>query len=180
MKRSAVWQRFWDTLEVSGLSGTDLLTRLVGQEWDNGDWLQQIVYDETFADEAVALRLLDIDPERMSNDPRFIGQRNVVMGVERDRFGRSTLFHIRSPQDQFTNHFFGELSYNWDRIPADDILHTFVSREPGQARGFPALASCLQEMADLRDYDNQTLDAARFAAHNGGVILTTESTLVDE
>ena len=175
----AIWQRVWDTLEVSGMNGTDLLTRLVGQEWDNGDWLQQIVTDEKYSGEAVSARLLDIDPERMSTDPRFIGQRNVVLGVERDDFGRPTFYHIRSPKDQFSNHFFGELSYNWKRIEAEDILHSFVSREPGQARGFPSLASCLQEMADLRDYDYQTLDAARFAANNGGVMWTTEATIVD-
>lgn len=174
-----VWEQFWETLEVTGMHGVDLLTRLVGQDWDNGDWLNRIVKDNTKTNTPVASRLLDIDPERMDTDPKYIGTKYVTMGVERDKLGRPQFYHVRKLDDQFLPPYFA-LSQEFDRIPAEDIIHCFVSREPGQVRGFPSIASCLQELADLRDYDNQTLDAARLAASSGGIMWTTDAQLVTE
>lgn len=172
-----IWDRVWSTLCTEGIHGTDLLKRLVGQEADNGDWLQQLVNHPKYEREAVSTRLMDIDPERMSSDPKDAGNPMVTMGVVRNSFGEPTAYQIRNPRDQYRSHFWGELSYNWETIPADDILHVFGSREAGQVRGFPWLSSSLQDMADLADYDEQVLDAARFAANNSGVIWTTDPLL---
>ncbi|MGB0768411.1 MAG: phage portal protein, partial [Phycisphaeraceae bacterium] len=49
-------------------------------------------------------------------------------------------------------------------IAADLVAHRFQRNEPGQVRGIPWLAPCLQVIADIRDGDNEILDAVRNAA----------------
>jgi capsid protein len=47
------------------------------------------------------------------------------------------------------------------------MIHRFVTTETDQVRGIPWAQSALQPGADLRDYDNEVLDAARAAASMG-------------
>lgn len=173
-----VWDEWFAKCEVTGIPGSDLLRRLVMQDGDTGDWLQQKIdlSTELPASEPVKTRLLDIDPLRLSSPPQMIGKSNVVMGIERDRLGRPKTYFVRNPRDQFLAPYF-DWSLNYDPIPAGDMLHAFHSREPGQVRGFPRLASCLQEIADLRDFDYQVMDAARTAANNGMLLWTTQPEL---
>lgn len=171
-----VWNQWFSRCCVDGTSGVDLLFRLIGQNFDKGEWLQQLINleDELPSSDPVKMRLLDIDPCRLW-DP-FGGTRNSIMGVQRDSLGRPVKYWIRN--DVQPNQLYQTTKYK--DVAAEDILHCFQSREPGQVRGVPRLASVLQELADLRDYDAQVLDAARTAANNAMVLTTRDPTLVGE
>lgn len=170
-----IWTEWFNRCTVEGTSGVELLRRLIGQEFDTGDWLQQYIdmSNELPGSEPVKTRLLDVDPMRLGTPPAAIFSPNIVLGIQRDTFGRPQQYFVRNPRKQFLqSHFDWDITYQ--PIPAEDILHVFRSREPGQARAFPRLASCLQEIADLRDYDNQVMDAARTAANNGMLLYTIQ------
>jgi lambda family phage portal protein len=171
-----VWKEYFDELSVDGSSGVQMLRRLVPQLFDTGDWLHQKVdmSKELPANTAVTTRLLDIDPLRMWDPAAGV---NSILGVERDRLGRPKKYWIR---DDVQPGMLSTYSYKYRDFSADDIMHCYQEREPGQVRGFPALASCLQDLADLRDYDNQVLDAARAAANNGMLLYTTDATLIGD
>ncbi|MEZ6097247.1 MAG: phage portal protein [Pirellulaceae bacterium] len=166
------WDQWFNALCVDGMSGIDLLHRLIGQDFTDGDWLhQKINMDrELPSSEPVKTRLLDIDPQRLEDD--WYGQDDVVGPIKRDQYGRPVEYYIRDPKNQFRAAWRDVSSLNPKPIAADDIIHVFHSFEPGQVRGFPLLASCLQEMVDLRDYDAQVLDTARIQANNGMLLYT--------
>jgi hypothetical protein len=176
-----IWDGYWSRVTVDGMHGVDLLKRLVGQTFDAGNWLQQLVNFDRWlpSSEPVKTRLLDVDPIRLATPPGKIGSRNIVAGIERNSFGIPTTYFVRNPRDQFLNPSF-DWSLAFDPIPAGDILHCFHTTEPGQACGVPALASVLQECADLRDFDHQVLDAARVQANNGMLLGTDIPELVAE
>lgn len=173
-----VWKDLWESITVDGQSGTQLLRRLVPQLFDCGDWLFQLVNmeEELPNNTPVVTRLLDLDPIRLW-DPMSSTNKDTIMGIERDGFGRPVRYWIR---DDVQPGFWGRYSYTYKDIMADDILHCFMAKEPGQVRGFPRLASCLQDLADLREYDIQVLDAAKNMANNGSVIYSTDPTLIDK
>lgn len=172
----SVWQEYFNELFVDGTSGTQALRRLVPQLFDTGDWLHQKVdmSKELPSGTPVTTRLLDIDPLRMW-DPA-VGTKT-TLGIERDKYGRPKRYWIR---DDIQPGLWNSYNYKYRDFAADEILHCYMEREPGQVRGFPKLASCLQDLADLRDYDAQVLDAARAAANNGMLLFTRDATLVGE
>lgn len=173
------WREWFSTLCVDGMSGVDLLYRLVGQDFTDGDWLHQLINlsDRLPSSQPVKTRLLDIDPQRLQ-DPLTFGP-DIVGPIRRDTFGIPIEYYIRDPKKQAMPRW-RDISIAPLPIPAEDIIHVFHSREPGQVRGFPRLASCLQEMADLRDYDHQVLDTARVQANNGMLLFTRDPAYVGE
>lgn len=78
------------------------------------------------------------------------------MGVRRNSMRRPTSYHV------------GLKWMGWGGegvwIDARNIIHGFDLLEAGQARGVPWAQSGLPTAADLRDYDDQVMDAARSAA----------------
>lgn len=100
----------------------------------------------------LSMRLQLLDPEQI--DPsltRDLGDgRRIVAGVEIDAAGDVAAFHVREPLDVP----FATIAPPV-RVPAEEILHLFEARYPGQVRGVSALAPVLLR---LHDYD-ATADA---------------------
>lgn len=114
----------------------------------------------------VSLRLLAIDSRRL--DGTVFGQPDtggIVLGVERDTYGRPQRYYINDGSD-WSALGFGAA----DPIEARYILHGFDIIEPGQVRGVPLLACCLESQASLRDYDAQMLESARTAADHSAFL----------
>lgn len=130
-----------------GLSMADLLHGFVDQWWINGEFLIQ----ELIGRRAIDYRLHDLGAELL--DVNTFGE-NLVMGVELDASKRVVAYHITDPDQP------GKRT----RLRGDYAIHAFRRRFSGQMRGIPILGSNLQTTADLRDYDDQVLDAARSAA----------------
>ena len=172
--RDDVWLPFWENLEVTGMTGQELLMRLIPQDFTDGDWCQQYIdlSNELPSSEVVTTRLLDLDPDRLDTPYERAGTQRIICGIQRDRLGRPAAYYVLDPRNQFVNSAF-DVRHKFEEIPADEFLHSFENVEPGQVRGFPKLASTLQDIADLDDYDKQVLDAARAAASNGFLLTTT-------
>jgi capsid protein len=94
---------------------------------------------------------------------------NIMLGVERDKYNRPIRYYF---EDEIRSEF-GYKSHIIKPIPARDILHFFEELEPGQVCGWPRLASCLQAITDLREYDNAVLDAAKVQAMMHIIMSTT-------
>lgn len=156
----AVWNEIAGQIDGSGqLSLGEWLRQDMYQSWISGDMICQIV-DDREAQTVVKTRVHPINPMRMRSP--YLGNTvpNLMLGVERNKLNRPTRYHfVDEVRDEY-----GFVSWDTKSIPARDILHFFESLEPGQVRGWPRIASCLQAVSDLREYDNAVLDAAKVQA----------------
>jgi len=107
------------------------------------------------------LRLVEADhvttPDPLLDDP------NAVDGIVFDEDGNPIEYHVlkQHPGDPQ-----GSLFADYDRLPAESVIHYFRPDRPGQARGIPDITPALPLFAMLRDYSLATLDAAKAAAYH--------------
>lgn len=134
----------------------DLLHGWVSQLWTSGEFLSQELNSMPTGGRRGLdnYKILDLGADRLDYQTPING--SVVCGVEVNKIGRPVAYWINDP-----GHTQGR-----QRIEAKYIVHAFRRRFAGQQRGIPLLASSLQPVADVRDYDAQVLDAARIAADN--------------
>jgi len=94
---------------------------------------------------------------------------NGLDGIVFDSFGNPTEYHVlkNHPGDRLQG-----FTLDFDRYPANAVIHYFRTDRPGQARGVPELTAALPLFALLREYTLATLDAAKAAAYVAGVLYT--------
>lgn len=113
---------------------------------------------------AVQLDVRLIEPDQVTTplSLRSFGN-DGVDGIEHDRYGNPTHYHIlkRHPGDMSV---FQGLGDAYDRLPADAVIHLFRGERPGQSRGIPELTPALPLFAQLRRYRLAVLAAAETAA----------------
>lgn len=150
-------------------SGPQMLSGWLGRWWKSGEFFEQKV--SASSDESpITLRLLGINPKRVDTPADVIGAGNVVLGIESNRDGRPLRYYV---QDSVRFGPYAAYGTNYTPVPRDLMLHGFWQDEEDQVRGFPWLSSSLPAAADLRDYDDQVLDAARSAADHAICLHTT-------
>jgi lambda family phage portal protein len=102
--------------------------------------------------------------------------RNIIMGVELDSFGKPIAYHFKASK--------WESTYSTDnqrqRIPANEIIHKFVVEFPGQVRGIPKPASSILAINMLNGYSEAELVAARASACKGGFYEAGENYVGDD
>lgn len=163
------WAEWWARPDLNGiLSGADFLRLWIRSLWSTGDYVAQIVTDKA-ARGSVQARLLAVASERLATPPAAVGSDDTILGVKMTETGRPLFYYI----DQSSRAMLG-ITEDFKPIPAEFVIHGFRMQEAGQVRGVPWLTCALQAMADLRDYDDQVLDAARAAA-DWAVYLSAES-----
>lgn len=155
-----LWTRaFWPQVTADGkLAGVDWLKMCLGLFWSAGENFDQIV---TARGREVPIAINAVHPRRLATPFELTGKRDVTLGIEHDQYGTPRRYYIVKYEQ------FGAFEYRTDQfqpLPPDDVMHTFRALEPGQMRGVPWAACALPVIADLRDYDQQVMDAARQAA----------------
>jgi lambda family phage portal protein len=91
---------------------------------------------------------------------------DAVDGIEYDRFGNPTHYHILK-QHPGASTLMGAYSGGggeYDRVPGDSVVHLYRAERPGQSRGIPELTPALPLFAQLRRYRLAVLAAAETAA----------------
>lgn len=150
---------FWPQVTADGkLSGVDWLKQSLRLFWAAGENFDQIV---TVRGREIPVAVNPVHPRRLATPYELSGKRNVTLGIQHDQYGTPERYYIVKYEQ------FGAFEYRTDQfqpLPPDDVHHTFKSLEPGQMRGVPWAAPSLPVIADLRDYDQQVMDAARLAA----------------
>jgi lambda family phage portal protein len=116
----------------------------------------------------VKLDLRLIEADRVTAPFTEIFKSNLVDGIQFDRFGNPTLYHVlREHPGQSLTGF-----SKHDRIPADAVIHWFNSDRPGQHRGIPEITPALPLFAQLRRYTLAVVAAAETAADFAAVLFT--------
>lgn len=122
--------------------------------WRNGEWLDQLVYPSN-AQGPVKLRLHSIETNRLCTPTTSQAADDVVLGVRRDE--------LRNPLEYWISDDWGAgMAGDW--YPSDFLIHGYEQIDAGQARGLAWSQTGLPIAADVRDYDDQVMDAARSMA----------------
>ncbi|MGD9692378.1 MAG: phage portal protein [Phycisphaerales bacterium] len=96
-----------------------------------------------------------------------------VDGIVFDAFGNPVEYHILKSHPGDTSAG-GRLSLasEFDRVPAEAVLHYFRADRPGQSRGVPDITPALPLFAQLRRYTLAVLGAVETAADFAGILYT--------
>ena len=86
---------------------------------------------------------------------------SLVDGIELDADGNVIAYHVLRGHPG-SNYLIGINEY--DRVPAEEMLHWFRATRPGQHRGISELACCLRLTANMRRYTEAVIRAAEIAA----------------
>ncbi len=100
------------------------------------------------------------------------GVNEIRMGIELDRFGGAVAYHVltRHPAESGTRERL--------RIPAEEMLHLFVSLRAGQVRGAPWLSPVLTDAQMLDGYEEAELIRVRVNASQMGLLIPGDDTVV--
>lgn len=92
-----------------------------------------------------------------------------VDGIEFDAAGNPAFYHVlkRHPGDTIA---WVNSPYEYDRVPASQVVHLFDRRRPGQARGVPTITPSLPLFSQLRRLTLANLGASEIGAMIAGVI----------
>lgn len=179
----SLWRAWWKAPCVDGTSGVDLLGGWIRSLWHNGEFLARYILlddvelanvreeDPRSVLGKIPLRIYDIHPRRLETPMGDASNFHIRLGVERDKLERKVAYHIR---DEWANDPSAFPAMYSERFEARDVIHGFLKEEAGQVRGAPWMASTLEPVSDLREYDTSVMDASRSAADHA-VLLTTQN-----
>lgn len=154
-----VEQRFAEWWDATGQT-EKLLTAKQGKFRDGEPF--GVFRDDPDTGQPVRLNVEVIECDRCASPAAFVAQDPTrwVDGIELDSRGKPEYYHILRyhPGDPFVR------SFEWDRVPAAQVLHIFRVDRAGQCRGVPESTPGLPLGAQLRRYTLSTLTAAETAA----------------
>ncbi|MEQ9616656.1 MAG: phage portal protein [Phycisphaerales bacterium] len=124
-------------------------------------------------DSPIALDVRLVEADQVTTPTLDLHNDNAVDGIVFDSFGNPVEYHILKAHPGDTNAG-GRLSLgvDFDRVPADSVIHYFRADRPGQSRGVPDITPALPLFAQLRRYTLAVLGAAETAADFAGILYT--------
>jgi len=159
---NALWADWTDRADYDGGGDFyDLQALAVGQMVEAGEAFGQVVATDAGA---VPLQVRLFHADQVPRDwPGLLPGSRVRAGVELDETGRVTAYHVLPfrPDDPLM-----PLTAAWTpvRLPADDVVHLFVRREPGQLRGLSWFAPVLLALRELDQFSDAALVRAKVSA----------------
>lgn len=162
LKRANIWN-VWAQQAGSNqqLSIVEIIDQWIRDVFGCGEFFAQLI-SVPDAPGPVKMRVLPIHAHRLGTPPQLLGDPTVALGVKRDLANRRPISYFVS--QPYVMGAWEMYAGKFLEIPYADALHGFRMLEEDQVRGVPWLASCLDAVADLRDFKSETLDAARAAA----------------
>jgi lambda family phage portal protein len=115
-----------------------------------------------------------IEADHLDEDWNFDQWTNgnrIRMGVELDAWGRPAAYHVltKHPGD-YT--YVSKVGQRYERVPASDIIHAYITERVGQTRGVPWMVTAMTRLNNLGGYEEAEIIAARMGACQGGVVYT--------
>jgi lambda family phage portal protein len=143
----------------------------------DGEVFIQKVKGYPYNDFKYALRFIDAYLVDVNLNRSGLGAQNDIrMGIEVDKWRRPVAYYVlkNHPADVVVGFMGlpigdGQLT-RYIRIPADEMLHTFVVERSDQTRGIPWLHAAMTRLRHLGQYEEAELIASRISAMKMGFI----------
>jgi lambda family phage portal protein len=176
----SAWDRFCKkgVADVTGkMAMQTMLQVLIKALARDGECLVQIIRGKAAANAfGVGFRILDIDRlDTNLNRAGGSGVNTIRMGVEVSEFGRPIAYHLRTqhPGEVYNSAVGSNLSTHVV-VPAEDIIHEFISDRPEQVRGMPWAHAAMIRLNNLGGYEEAAVIAARVGASKMGFFTTPD------
>lgn len=134
------------------LTGTDLMNQTVKGLARDGESIWEIVYNKRFKD---GIAINPIEPDYLDhtlNVPNKGTGNEIRMGVEVDEFKKPVAYHFLTSHPGDLTWYSFESKKRYRRVPADRIIHLFVSERAGQTRGEPWATTVINSIKMLDGY----------------------------
>lgn len=116
----------------------------------------------------IQLDLRLIEAEQVSTPVLIPFHSDGVDGIVLDAAGNPVEYHVLKSHPGETIRF----DRDFERVPAESMIHLFRADRPGQARGIPDIMPALPLFAQLRRFTLAVLAAAETAADFAGILYT--------
>lgn len=90
-----------------------------------------------------------------------VGNHVIIQGIEFNAIGRRVAYWLF---DEHPGSSVGLAAAASKRVPAEDIIHVFLPRRPGQARGYTWLAPVMQRLRNFDEMEDAVMEQAKIAA----------------
>lgn len=139
----------------------------------DGEVLIRKIYGNDAGPYGFKLQLLDVERLDVNRNEELANGNIIKMGVELDQYLRPIAYHIRKkhPGD---NPYYTMQGAVFERVPAADVYHHYISDRPEQNRGIPWMCASLIRMGNLGGYEEAAVIAARVGAAKMGFYTTPE------
>ena len=170
------WCRY-DSVSANGRDCfSDIENIIAKQLFEAGEIFVRLV-KKPFGRSSIPLALELLEPEQLDSEykgPTKSKNNTWRMGIERDQFNRAVRFAFfkRHPGDTPFPISVGQTRHMF--IPANEIMHLFVTDRPSQSRGVSMLAPVLESMHQLSGMTEATLIKARASSALMAFIQTTD------
>lgn len=128
-----------------------------------------VLFDNPALPTQVQLDLRLIEAEQVTTPNRTAGKQ-AVDGIVFDAAGNPVEYHVLRGHPGDGSGGFGR---DYDRVPAEAVIHWFRQDRPGQSRGLPDILPALPLFAQLRRYTLAVIAAAESAANIAIFMKTT-------
>jgi len=113
-----------------------------------------------------ALQILECDRLDINYNAELNNGNRIRMSVELDEFEKPIAYHLLVSHP-------GDTTYSWqgreyERVPASELIHTFVPWRPHQTRGIPWTHAGMVELHHIGEYRKAELTKAEETAKSGG------------
>lgn len=120
----------------------------------------------------VQLQVLEADFLDDAKDG-LLNNNQIIQGVEFDALGRRVAYWLFD-QHPGANSAWSSLVSR--RVPAEDVIHVFLAKRPGQARGYSWLAPVMQRLRSFDEMEDAVMEQAKIAACFAAFITKDEQT----
>lgn len=158
--------------EITGKMGfSDLIRAILRGTATDGEYLVRKVRGAAAGNRfGYALQLIDMDRlDTLHNRAPTEGVNAIIMGVEVNAFRRPVAYYILTahPSDHAQER-------RRERIPAEEILHDFITERAEQVRGIPWMTGSMLSLHHLGEFEQSALLAARKGADTLGFFVSPD------
>lgn len=113
------------------------------------------------------LQLIDVDRLDENKNEILPGGGAIITGIEFNSYEKPIAYHLlkRKPSD----YMLGTIK-EYDRVPADEIIHCFIPMFAEQARGIPWIHAAMLNLVHMGAFQEAAVIAARIGASQMGFI----------
>lgn len=110
----------------------------------------------------VPMQIQILEPDFLDEGKNGTNGNNVIIqGIEFDGIGRRVAYWL-FPEHPGASH--ARVTLTSSRVPADDVIHVYLPRRPGQARGYTWMAPAMQRLRQFDEMEDALLEQAKVAA----------------
>lgn len=159
--------------ELSGRWSWNTLQRLIVRTLAiDGEVLIRKYRGPLYGPHGFMLQQVDVDRLWENHNKALPGGGAIHMSVEVDATSKPVAYHLlkRKPAEWQNSGY----TYEFDRVPAEEMIHLFVPESAEQVRGVPWMYAALLNLTHLGAFEEAAVIAARVGAAQMGFIETPD------